>query len=153
MLNWDEKKGVVGRNNGELWRHLWRGRKNGVVCLPPLLGSCFLALCSANKKLWNIGNRHLTNSCFYMHGVLKVVKNELIMWNGSLLCVKNNLHDLCVHVHWTPWTNKIHILGWNVVFLYSMVLWLPLYLVSRFDCLRYGKCRRQSLKVKISIKV
>jgi hypothetical protein len=28
---------VVGRNNGELLRHLWCGRKNGAVCLPPLV--------------------------------------------------------------------------------------------------------------------
>ena len=27
------KKGLVGRNNGELWRHLWYGRKYSVVGL------------------------------------------------------------------------------------------------------------------------
>ena len=33
----DEKKGVVGRNNGELWRNLWSDEKKVWCAFPPSL--------------------------------------------------------------------------------------------------------------------
>ena len=38
-VNNDGLKGVAGRSNGVLWRHLWSGRKKCVVCRPSLVTS------------------------------------------------------------------------------------------------------------------
>ena len=51
-------------NNGKLWHHLWCGRKHGVVCLPPLLGSYIW-----RSFRWGVHYVRLTN--YFLFFVLK----------------------------------------------------------------------------------